>query len=275
MDGVFLINGFVDYLLLVVAGNLTGSPLRRRRILLAGALGGIYGAVCLLPGWDFLGNPVWRGIAAVGLCAAGFGVDRGLFRQVAVLFLLTAAFSGLVLLLTELFSAPAAFVGNRVYYPVGMGTLVLTAGGAYGLISWALRRLEHQGGDIVPVQLEVLGKKVELTALRDTGNTLRDPITGQRVAVLSRSVMKKLLPELDPGLLDQPQSLFQEMNRRYPELRPRLLPYKTVGVAHGMLVGIKPEKIMVKGKGENLLIAFSAVEVSDGGGYRALIGGSP
>lgn len=275
MDGVFLINGFVDYLLLVVAGNLTGSPLRRRRILLAGALGGIYGAVCLLPGWDFLGNPVWRGIAAVGLCAAGFGVDRGLFRQVAVLFLLTAAFSGLVLLLTELFSAPAAFVGNRVYYPVGMGTLVLTAGGAYGLISWVLGRLEHQGGDIVSVQLEVLGKKVELTALRDTGNTLRDPITGQRVAVLSRSVMKKLLPELDPGLLDQPQSLFQEMNRRYPELRPRLLPYKTVGVAHGMLVGIKPENIMVKGKGENLLIAFSAVEVSDGGGYRALIGGAP
>lgn len=275
MDGVFLINGFVDYLLLVVAGNLTGSPLRRRRILLAGALGGIYGAVCLLPGWDFLGNPVWRGIAAVGLCAAGFGVDRGLFRQVAVLFLLTVAFSGLVLLLTELFSAPAAFVGNRVYYPIGMGTLVLTAGGAYGLISWALGRLEHQGGDIVPVQLEVLGKKVELTALRDTGNTLRDPITGQRVAVLSRSVMKKLLPELDPGLLDQPQSLFQEMNRRYPELRPRLLPYKTVGVAHGMLVGIKPENIMVKGKGENLLIAFSAVEVSDGGGYRALIGGAP
>lgn len=274
LDGVFLINGFVDYLLLVVAGNLTGSPLRRTRILLAGAIGGIYGAVCLLPGWGFFGNVIWRGVVAVILCAAGFGVSRGLARQVAVLFLLTAAFSGLVLLLTELFSAPAAFVGNRVYYPLGMGTLVLTAGGAYGLISWALGRLEHHGGDIVPMMLEVQGRRAELTALRDTGNTLRDPITGERVAVVSRSVMKSLLPELDPALVDQPQLLFRRINEQYPGLRPRLLPYKTVGVAHGMLVGVRPEKVQVKGKRESLLIAFSAVEISDGGGYRALLGGS-
>lgn len=273
LDGVFLINGFVDYLLLVVSGGLTATPLRRRRIALAGALGGLYGVVCLLPGWSFFGNVLWRGILAGLMCLVAFGAERGLFRQVVVLFLLTAAFSGVVLLLTELFSAPAAFVGNRVYYPLSMGTLVLTAGGAYGVFSWALSRMGHQGGDIVPVSLRMNGKQVTLTALRDTGNTLRDPITGEGVMVLSPSLMGKLLPGVEPGGLDAPQRMMEEILDTYPALKPRLIPYKTVGVSHGMLVGLRPEEVRTEGRREQLIVAFSPVEVSDGGGYRALLGG--
>lgn len=273
LDGVFLINGFVDYLLLVVSGGLTATPLRRKRIALAGALGGLYGVVCLLPGWSFFGNVLWRGILAGLMCLVAFGAERGLLRQVVVLFLLTAAFSGVVLLLTELFSAPAAFVGNRIYYPLSMGTLVLTAGGAYGVFSWALSRMGHQGGDIVPVSLRMNGKQVPLTALRDTGNTLRDPITGEGVMVLSPSLMGKLLPGIELGGLDAPQRMMEEILDTYPALKPRLIPYKTVGVSHGMLVGFRPEEVVIHGKRESLLVAFSPVEVSDGGGYRALLGG--
>lgn len=273
LDGVFLINGFVDYLLLVVSGGLTARPIRRKRIALAGALGGGYGVVCLLPGWSFFGNLFWRIVLAGLLCLVAFGAERGLLRQVVVLFLLTAAFSGVVLLLTELFSAPAAFVGNRVYYPLGMETLVLTAGGAYGVFSWALSRMGHQGGDIVPVSLSINGKQLELTALRDTGNTLRDPITGEGVLVLSPELMKKLLPEVGQRLILDPQGLMEGIGHTYPALRPRLIPYKTVGVSHGMLVGLRPEEVRIHGKRESLLVAFSPVEISDGGGYRALLGG--
>lgn len=273
LDGVFLINGFVDYLLLVVSGGLTATPIRRRRIALAGAFGGLYGAICLLPGWGFFGNILWRVILAGVMCLVAFGPGRGLLRQVVVLFLLTAAFSGVVLLLTELFSAPAAFVGNRIYYPLGMGTLVLTAGGAYGVFSWALSRMGHQGGDIVPVRLCMNGKQLELTALRDTGNTLRDPITGEGVLVLSPELMKKLLPGADRAALCDPQCLMAQIRCTYPALRPRLIPYKTVGVSHGMLVGLRPEEVEIAGRRETLLVAFSPVEISDGGGYRALLGG--
>lgn len=275
LDGVWLINGFVDYLLLVVSGNLTASPIRRRRIFLAGALGGIYGVICLLPGWNFLGNLLWRIAAAGVMCLVAFGPGKLLVRQVVVLFLLTAAFSGVVLLLTEVFSAPAAFVGGDVYYPISVGTLVLTAGGAYGAITWALGRMGHHGGDIVPVKLTVGGKQAELTALRDTGNTLRDPITGAGVLVADHTILHKLLPKLSRTDISEPQSLMAAINLCYPDLRPRLIPYKTVGVAHGMLVAIRPEEVKISGRKENLLVAFSPVAVSDGGGYQALVGGTP
>lgn len=270
LDGVWFVNGFVDYLLLVVSGNLTGSPLRRGRILLSGCLGGVYAAVCLLPGWGFLGGILWRLVTAAGMCVVAFGGGRRILRQTVVLMLLTAAFSGLVLLLTELFSAPAALIGGRVYYPISTGSLVLTAGGAYGLISWGLGRLSHQGGDIVPVELTLLGKKVQLTALRDTGNSLRDPISGTPVLVADQSILKHWMGHAGSP---SPQELMRELYQIIPEGKPRLIPYKTVGVEHGLLVAIQPESVKIDGKKERVLLGFSPVPVSDGGGYQALLGG--
>ena len=274
LDQVWLINGLVDYLLLVVSGNLTAVTIRRKRILFSGMLGGIYGAMCLLPGWGFLCGLFWRLVVAAVLCLVAFGPGRLLLRQVVVLFLLTAAFSGVVILLTELFSAQPSFVGGNVYYPVGTGTLILTAGGAYGVITWALGRLQHHGGDIVPVSIYVEGKTVAFTALRDTGNTLRDPVTGAGVLVADKQILKKLLPKLDDLDISHPQQCLEKIHAAYPQLSPRLIPYKTVGVAHGMLVAVRPQEVKISGRKENLLVAFSAVPISDGGGYQALVGGT-
>lgn len=273
LDGVWLVNGLVDYLLLVASGKLTATPIRRSRILLAGCLGGLYGIVCLLPGWSFLGSIFWRGIMAFLLCLLAFGFGKHILRQMVVLLLLTAAFFGVVLLLTELFSTPAALIGGSVYYPVNTPTLVLTAGCAYGLISWGMGRLSHQGGDIIPVEVSVGEQTIGFNALRDTGNTLRDPISGVPVMVADQSLLKKLLPG-KPVFSETPQQLLEELYREAPRLRPRLIPYKTVGVAHGMLVALQPDEIKISGRRENILMAFSPVSVSDGGGYQALLGGT-
>ena len=148
LDQVLLLNGLVDYLLLVACGSVTATPLRRRRILVAALLGGGYGAMSLLPGFRFLGSLFWELIFGAVLCLVAFGPGRGIIRRSVVFLLLAAAFSGIVLVLTELFSAPAALVGSRVYYPVSLGALVLTAGGTFGLMKWGLSRMCHHGGDI-------------------------------------------------------------------------------------------------------------------------------
>ena len=42
VDSVFVLNALMDYLLVLCAARLAGIPLRRRRYLLAGLLGGAY-----------------------------------------------------------------------------------------------------------------------------------------------------------------------------------------------------------------------------------------
>lgn len=275
LDQAFLLNGLVDYLLLTVSGSILGLPLRRKRLLLAGVVGGVYAALSLLPSFLFLQSFFWKFLMAGVLCFLAFGTRRGLLRQWIVLFLLAAAFSGLVLLLTELFSAPKALIGGTVYYPMTFGVLILTAGIACGLMLWGLGRMVQHGGNIDELSLRLAGKDLRLTALRDTGNTLRDPISGCPVLVADWQVLEKCCPELRlrAAELEAPQELLGRILEERPELKPRLIPYKTVGVGHGMLLALRPEEIKIAGKTENLLVAFSPVPVSDGGGYQALLGG--
>ena len=51
IDRVFALNLAVDYLLLLTAARLAGTPLRRLRFLLCGAAGGLYAIAVFLPGW--------------------------------------------------------------------------------------------------------------------------------------------------------------------------------------------------------------------------------
>ena len=275
LDLVWLLNGVVDYLLLSVSGRLLGMPRNRLRLLLSGAAGGIYAALSLLPGMGFLQGNLCRIFGAAMLCYGAGGPARGLLRQTAVLFLLAAAFSGVTLLLTECFSAPGALIGGTVYYPLSLGVLILTAGGACGLMSWGLGRLMQHGGDIAQVELTVAGVTRQISALYDTGNTLKDPLSGCPVLVADWTLLRDCCPDLKIKSADltAPEQLLGRLHHAYPQLHPRLLPYKTVSNAGGMLLAVTPEKILIQGRGERMLIAFSPVTVSDGGGYQALLGG--
>ena len=276
LDGVLLLNSLVDYLLLVVCGNITGTPLKRLRVLGAGIFGGLYAIFTLLPGFSFLGELWWEVLMAFLLCLIAFGIRPGMLRRSVVLFLLAAAFSGIVLLLTELFSAPMAFIGTNVYYPISLPVLVLTAGGAYGLMQMGLRRLSHQGGDVVPVEITLGETCRTIHALRDTGNTLRDPVSGCGVMVVDWRVLAAAFPRgsIRREMVEEPASGMAALRQLSPELHPRLIPYKTVGISSGLLLAVRPKEIRIEGKKEQLLLAFSAVPVSDGGGYEGLIGGT-
>lgn len=272
LDGVLLLNSLVDYLLLVVCGNVTATPVQRIRVLGAGLCGGIYAILTLLPGFSFLGQLHWAAVMAWVLTVLAFGTRPGMIRRSVVLLLLTASFSGIVTLLTEVFSAPNSLLGHGVYYPLSFSALVLTAGGSYGLMKMGLDRMTHHGGDVVEVEVTLLGKKTAFTALRDTGNTLHDPVSGIPVMVADKTVLTRLLEE--KHLPEDPVELLQYLGQKVPELHPRLIPYKTVGVENGLLLAITPDKVMVSGREERQLLAFSAASVSDGGGYEALIGGT-
>ena len=87
--------------------------------------------------------------------------------------------------------------------------------------------------------------------------------------------LRELFPELGlkPEEVRRPGTLMERMAREVPQLHPRLIPYKTASTEQGMLLALRPEWMQVDGKEEKMLVAFSPVTVSDGGGYQALLGG--
>lgn len=118
-------------------------------------------------------------------------------------------------------------------------------------------------------------RTVPLTALLDTGNTLKDPLTGESVLVVDGSIAAQLLPDagLSTASLADPAGLFASLSEQYPFCRFRLIPYRAVGTVSGLLLAVRCEVSGKSGKPELKLVAFSPTPVSQTGEFDALIGG--
>ena len=99
LDSVFLFNALLDYLLFLSTARLAGIPLRRRRYLLCGVLGGLYAAAVFLPGGGFLTETLVK--AGVGLLLAliAFGRETHFLRLTLLTVAIACALAGTVLAL--------------------------------------------------------------------------------------------------------------------------------------------------------------------------------
>ena len=83
--------------------------------------------------------------------------------------------------------------GGTFYAVSGLGLLLL-AGILYALCYTVFACTVQHGGEIRTLQLCLGGRSVQVRALHDTGCTLRDPMTGERVLVAEAGVLQALLP---------------------------------------------------------------------------------
>lgn len=247
LDLVIILNFLVDFLLLMGTNRLAGFPLGAGRCALGGALGGIYAGICLVPGFRFLGSGFWRLVFLALMAVTAFGLEKSALRRSLLFLLLSLALGGV-----------AEGLGDGSF-----GALVL--GAAVIALLCALGFQGKLGERYIPVELCHQGRRCAFQALVDTGNTLKDPLTGQSVLVAGESAAKTLLG-LEPAQLADPIGTIQTV----PGLR--LIPYRAVGQSGGMLLAAKMEAKIGK-KRESCLVAFAPQAIGNGTEYEALIGG--
>ncbi len=248
---VFLLNFLVDYLLLYGTNRLSGFPTDHGRALGAGVLGGLYGGVCMLPGFHFLGSWYWHLTAMAVLALIAFGLEKSAWHRGAVFLLLHMALGGL-----------ASGIGVDTVW-----TLIFAAAGV-----WLLCLLGFGGGKIgssyVPVTITHGGKTVSLTALLDTGNTLKDPLSGWPVLVVDASVGERLMDLTQKELRDPMATILSGTHKGL-----RLIPYHGVGQPCGLLLGLKTDSLYMNGTQADCIVAFAPHGIGQGKPFEALAGG--
>ena len=252
LDVVVVLNFLVDFLLLVGANRLSGFPAGAGRAAVAAGLGGIYGGACLLPGFRFLGSSLWRLVSLGVMGGIAYGLRHSAIRRTVLFILLSMALGGIAL-------------------GLGSGSFwALVLGGA-GI--WLMCTLGFRGkageGQYVPVQIRAGGKTVSLTALRDTGNTLTDPVTGQSVLVVGAEAASRLT-----GLTKEQLSTPVETLAAGTVPGLRLIPYRAVGQSSGMLLAMRMEQVKIGAWQGSSLVAFAPEGLEAGGNYQALTGGA-
>jgi len=251
LDLVMLLNFLIDLLLLAGASRISGFPVSWGRTALGAALGGLYAGCCMVPGFRFLGNFLWRCVSLGLMSAIAFGVSRSGVRRCLLFVLLSMALGGVALC-------------------VGSGGIKgLLAGGAVLVLCGAGFRNPPGSREYVPVELNWDGKRERLLALRDTGNSLRDPVTGQSVLVVDADIARNLLGLTRQQLLSPVETVAAGA---FPGLR--LIPYRTVGQSTGMLAALRMDNVKIDTWQGSALVAFAPVGLDREGSYRALTGGS-
>ena len=238
------LNFLVNLLLLLAANRLSGFPPQMVRTLLAAALGGLYAGACLVPSFAVLKNLFWQGAAFICVAMIAFGFHKSSLRRGAVFVLLHLALIGVAGILDD--------------------TLMLALGALLGLCFLA----DHiSSTGLVPVELSYGDKNMKITALRDTGNTLLDPVTGSQVLVVGADVAGELTGLSKKQLQSPVQSI-----TALPGLR--LIPYHSVGKNSGMLLALRIPNVKIGHWQGSSLVAFAPEGLSSDGKYQALTGGT-
>ena len=250
LDLVVILNFLVDFLLLVGTNRIAGYPNGIKNCLLSGLLGGIYAGACMIPGFYFLGNVLWRMICLVLMGGIAFGWNRSGIQRGAVFLLLSMALGGIAMGLNT----------KSFWMLIGAGALV-----------FLLCRMGFRGGqkEYVPIELSWGDRRINLIALRDTGNNLRDPISGESVLVAGADVAEKLLGLTSWQLAHPVETL---ASGAVPGVR--LIPYHAVGQPGGLLVALRFQGAKIGNTYANPLVAFAPEVLARGEVYQMLTGGA-
>ena len=166
------------------------------------------------------------------------------------------------------------YVLKTIFIGAIVGTIILTI--AFKMVKSKLSKKDM----ICKIKIKFNGKEEILDAMVDTGNMLKEPITGTPVVVVERTSLYDLLPK---EILNNTESILggdfekipEEIKNEYvPKLK--LIPFASLGKQNGMLVGIKPEKIEVINEQteeeKNAIIGIYNKSLTKRGEYKALIG---
>lgn len=251
LDVALFLNFAVDLLLLLFANRLCGYPSSWKRVIFSALLGGVYGGLCLLPGLRFLGNMLWRTVCLCLMAWIAFGSNRSAIRRGALFVLLSMALGGMAVVLGR---------GGLSGILLGVGCVVCICLVGFGGRAEARR--------FIPVELRHKDKCLHLTALEDTGNSLRDPITGSPVLVVGANVAMQLLG-LTRRQLEDPLGSVKDA----PVPGLRLVPYHSVGKSGGLLLAMRLKEVRIGNWKGSSLVAFAPEGLDQEGMYQALTGG--
>ena len=272
IDLVFLLNLIADYLLLLAGGRMSGCVLRRGRMALGAATGAVYSCILFLPGAGWLSRWPCKVCCGVLMAVIAYGAGVRLLRSTVMFFASSTALGGTVYAAQFLGSGPLTMENGVLYSTFDVRLLLLLFVLCYAVLSLFFRRIgQHGREELVALDIGLLGKRFKLTALRDTGNTLTDPVTNRPVVVVDAEAIGHILPpETAPAT---PVDSAERLSRMGVK-GVRLLPFRAVGTEFGLLLALRADHVIANGVPLGpLLIALSPGPVGDGGRYQGLIGG--
>lgn len=294
---IFLGIALQHYLVLWAAAAIAGMRRGWTHLAFGGAVGALHDIAADLAGFGLLPYAAaWRSwysvlLATILTFAVAFlPADWRKLRWALVYYYLLAFLSVGGAMAVQRF-----FPGQWVGPVASMAITLVAAEMGWGVVHrWMWERVLY-----IPAEIRIGSQRARVMALLDTGNTLRDPLSGAPVMIVGSEMLPDLLPELfrSEGYAGEKGGAAREEQREeaarailnvdldriaeYLQTSPlaarvRLIPFVSIGRENGLLVGIRTDEVwmrqgntMVSLKG--VVVGFHGRPLSADGSYQALI----
>ena len=233
---LFMENFITGAVILILTGRLRRQRAQKWRIMTGAVMCGMYAFFLFVPlHWLLaLGSKILFSAIVVAV-AFGMSTWRQILKNAGAFYIVSFLMGGVTIALMYMLKIPG-MTGNGSFVFKGATFLQISVGVA---ATWYLgNRLAELLKDkclkqkvMYQAMVEIAGKQWKMQALTDTGNSLKEPVTGWPVAVLSKEASEKIKSECD-------SECFAKL---------LAIPYNTVAWS-GIMFGIRPDRVVLDGR---------------------------
>lgn len=175
-----------------------------------------------------------------------------LFKYIIIFYLTSFVFGGCAFFLLYYIKPQEILYKNGFLtgtYPIKIAFLGAIVGLTILSIAFKVIKNRISKNDMFcEVEIHLNGKTSSLKAMIDSGNLLKDPITRMPVIVAEKENLKDIIEE---RILNSLESVIYGTGEERDMLdeeyisRFRLIPFSSLGKQNGMLIGFKPDEVIV------------------------------
>jgi stage II sporulation protein GA (sporulation sigma-E factor processing peptidase) len=285
LDIILIENICMNYIILLATGLIVKNKINGIRIFLSSTLGGIYAITSYTTNLAIYSNIIMKIILSIAMIYLAFKPQniKTMLKQLVIFYLTSFAFGGCAFALLYFIKPQNILMKNGVYigtYPLKIAIL----GGIVGFIIInisfkIIKQRINKKTMFCDIEIYLKEKEINVHALVDTGNLLREPITGNSVIVVEK---EKLYNLISNRILDNVEEIMygknnlENIDSEYIS-KLRLIPFSSLGTPNGMLIGIQVDKIVIHFEEEkinatNVIVGIYNKSLTKNNQYNALVG---
>ena len=195
IDVIIFENIIMNYIIIYATGIIYKEKTKIWRTLISSIVGAFYAVMLYLQIWN--ANSILKILLSIAMVYIAFYPRnlKILFKQLVIFYLTSFLFGGVAVALIYFIKPQEILMKNGIY--IGMYPLKIVLLGAivgFVLVRFVVKIIKNKitKKDLFcNITIEINGLKTELKALIDTGNMLKEPITGQNVIVVEKKSLER------------------------------------------------------------------------------------
>lgn len=267
-DLLFLVNFSMDFLCFFVTAQLLHRPFRVWRSILASAMGGVYSVAILFINLKFAPSLIADLGFCILMCMCAVGLKN---KRTSEFFLYTSVYFGVSMGTGGCMTAMYSLL-NRLDLPlsevkdnpdgisVWLFGLLAVASGVVAMLGGRMFK-SASANEVSTLEITYGGRTLTLRGMTDTGNMLREPISGKPVIIVDIRSLEAIIPRstLELAIRGDITGILEESL----ENKARLVSMKTAS-GGSMVCAFVPQKMTVsngKSKGSEIEALFAPANI--------------